>query len=40
MGVLAEAAQELYGAILCGMIVLAGCGVFAILADWIGGRHG
>ena len=38
MGVFAEAMRKVYGAVLCGMIVLAACGAFAILADWITGE--
>ena len=34
MGVFHEAMTEVYGAILCGMIVVAGCFMFAIVADW------
>lgn len=38
MSVFAETMREIYGAVLCGMIFLAGCGIFAIVADWIKGE--
>lgn len=33
-----EVLTEIYGAVLCGMVFVAGCLIFAIVADWIKGE--
>ena len=38
MSAFAETMREIYGAVLCGMIFVAGCFMFAIVADWIKGE--
>ena len=38
MSVFQQTLTEIYGAVLCGMIFVAGCFIFAIVADWIKGE--
>ena len=38
MSVFREVMMECYGAVLCGMIFVAGCFLFAIIADWWNGE--
>lgn len=38
MSVFHEVVREVYGAVLCGMIGIAACFLFAIAADWIKGE--
>ena len=38
MSVFQQTMTEVYNICLCGMIFLAGCGIFAIVADWWNGE--